>query len=260
MDLDNMMGLSFGIIGGMILLSLLPWWLVIGTIVGCTIPWYKRWRFKLLEPAEKKKFLDFSVCGYGKICDVEHMMYLGTLGDDDTIRWWYWRGGDGVSDYLVPQAIDNGEVYWDRKLKIENPKLLKHLHGFWDMGNEWPAYYKMINRQVEHIKKTHKEQKTKGRQVAERAALRKKLGDVEYEKLLKHPMSFDPEVVKAVASDLPRADYEPTRDVDGRVCATATISALDQTNAQLLDLQETVKELEQEIKGRCPTLDIKVNP
>ena len=250
MDLDNMMGLSLGIIGGMIFLSLLPWWLVIGTIVGCTIPWYKRWRFKLLEPAEKKKFLDFSVCGYGKICDVEHMMYLGTFGDDDTIRWWYWRGDDGVSDWLVPQAIDNGEVYWSRKLRIENPKLLQHLRGFWEMGNEWPAYYKMINRQVEHTKKAHKEQEKKHRkECAARANAN----------IIKYPTMFDPEVVKAVASDLPRADYA-SAELGPNLAATATISALDQTNTQLLDLQETVKELEEEIRGRCPTLDINVKP
>ena len=244
---------------GLALLLLTPWWLWLAVGIGCAIPWYKRWRFKLVEPADKMSFLAFSVCGYGRICDVEHMMYLGTLGDDDTIRWWYWRE-DGTKDYLVPQAVDNGEVYWDKKLRIENPRLLRHLHGFYEMGNEWPAYYKMINKQVERVKEQEKKHKTKGRQVAERAAMRKKMGDAAYENMIKHPFSFEPETIKAVESDLPRADYESMRDADGRLCATATISALDQTDAQLLDLQETVKELEQEIKGRCPTLDISVKP
>lgn len=246
MDLDNMMGLSFGIIGGMILLSLLPWWLVIGTIVGCTIPWYKRWRFKLLEPAEKKKFLRFS---YGTP-EIERMMYLGTFSDDETVRWWYWRDDD-MHDWLVPQAIDNGEVYIDRKLAIENPKLLKHLRGFWDMGNEWPAYYKMINRQVEHIKKKDHEQEARQRRA-------EKLAAKHATNMMKHPTSFNPEVIKAVESDLPRADYAMVKGGKGNAM-TATISALDQTDSQLLDLQETVKELEEEIRGRCPTLDIKVD-
>lgn len=240
---------------GLALLLLTPWWLWLAIGVGCAIPWYKRWRFKLVEPADKMSFLDFSVCGYGKICDVEHMMYLGTLGDDDTIRWWYWRGGDGVSDYLVPQAVDNGEVYWDKKLKIENPKLLRHLHGFYEMGNEWPAYYKMINKQVERVKEQERKNKTKGRQVAERAAMRKKMGDAAYENMIKHPFSFEPETIKAVESSLPRADYA-IEDPGTRYTITAAMAP----DTQLLDLQETVKELEEEIKGRCPTLDINVKP
>ena len=142
-DFDFPIGAVVGC--GLALLLLTPWWLWLAVGIGCAIPWYKRWRFKFVEPADKMRFLDFSVCGYGRIADVENMMYLGTFGDDDTIRWWYWRD-ESMRDWLVPQAIDNGEVYWSRKLKIENPKLLKHLRGFWEMGNEWPAYYKMINR------------------------------------------------------------------------------------------------------------------
>lgn len=236
---------------GLALLLLTPWWLWLAVGVGCAIPWYKRWRFKLVEPADKMSFLDFSVCGYGRICDIEHMMYLGTFGNDETIRWWYWRG-DGTQDYLVPQAVDNGEVYWDKKLRIENPKLLQHLHGFYEMGNEWPAYYKMINKQVEHIKK---QERKKGRQAAERAAMRKKMGDAAYENMIKHPTSFAPEVIKAVESDLPRADYA----IEDRGTKNAITAAMA-CDTQLLDLQETVKELEEEIKGRCPTLDIKVEP
>ena len=77
--------------------------------------------------------------------------------------------------------------------------------------------------------------------------------------IIEYPTAFDPEVVKAVASDLPRADYADA-ETGPNLAATATISALDQTNSQLLDLQETVKELEEEIRGRCPTLDINVEP
>jgi len=224
---------------GLALLLLTPWWLWLAIGVGCAIPWYKRWRFKLVEPADKMSFLDFSECGYGKICEVEHMMYLGTFGNDDTIRWWYWRG-DGTQDYLVPQAIDNGEIYWDKKLRIENPKLLQHLHGFYEMGNEWPAYYKMINRQVEHVKKQERKNKKKAQANSN---------------MIKHPFSFEPETIKAVESNLPRADYA-IEDPGTKYAITAAMSS----DAQLLDLQETVKELEQEIKGRCPTLDISVKP
>lgn len=232
---------------GLALLLLTPWWLWLAIGVGCVIPWYKRWRFKLVEPADKMSFLDFSTCGYGRICDVEHMMYLGTLGDDDTIRWWYWRE-DGTKDYLVPQAVDNGEVYWDKKLRIENPRLLRHLHGFYEMGNEWPAYYKMINKQVEHIKKRDHEQEARQRR-AEKHAARHAVN------MIKHPFSFEPETIKAVESDLPRADYA-IEDPGTKYAITAAMTS----DAQLLDLQETVKELEQEIKGRCPTLDISVKP
>ena len=227
-DESTVFNLMAGTMGACLLLMLVPWWLLLAMGVGCIFPWYKRWRFKWTKPAEVKRFIDFSNIGYGTIGEVEKMMFIG-MSKDETIRWWYWRGDDGVKDYLVPQAVDNGQIYWNRKLEIKNPVLLKHLHGFMEIGNEWPDYYRMINRQIEHVKKQEKKKKK------------------------------EVETVKAEPSHLPRADYADV-ETGPNLAATAAISAMDQTNAQLLDLQETVKELEKEIKGRCPTLDIRVEP
>ena len=236
-NIDTIIGLSSYIIGGCILLLLIPWWLLLAIGVGMVIPWYKRWRFKWIKPAEIKKFLDFSNIGYGTIGDVEKMMFIG-MSDEKDIRWWYWRGDDGVSDWLVPQAVDNGQIYWNKKLKITNPALLKHLHGFMEMGNEWPSYYKMINRQIKEIKKQEK----------------KKKGNAN---MIKHPCSFAPETIKAVSSDLPRADYATVEADDNNLqYATAAMAS----NADLLELQQAVKDLEEEIHGRCPVLEIDVKP
>ena len=238
MDGDTFVNMMFCIAGGLILLSLLPWWLLLAVGAGMVIPWYKRWRFKWIEPAEVKKFLDFSDIGYGTIGDVEKMMFIG-MSDDKSVRWWYWRGDDGVKDWLVPQAVDNGQIYWNKKLEIKNPVLLKHLHGFWDMGNEWPGYYKMINKQVEQIKKQEKKKKKANANI------------------VKHPTSFDPEVIKAVESDLPRADYAIV-DPDNNNLNTITAAMASQSD--LLELQQAVKELEEEIHGKCPTLEFDTKP
>lgn len=242
MNLDAMIGLSFGIVGGCVLLALVPWWLLLAVGIGIAPTWYKRWRFKWIEPAETKRFIDFSNIGYGTIGDIESMMFIG-MSEDKTIRWWYWRSDDGVKDYLVPQAVDDGAVYWNKKLEITNRTLIKHLHGFMDMGNEWPAFYKMTNKQIEHVRQMHKKQEKK-----------QKKGNAN---MIKHPCSFAPEDIKVVASDLPRADYADV-DLDKNNIHAATAAMA--SDAELLELQKAVKELEEEIHGRCPTLEINVNP
>ena len=166
-------------------------------------------------------------------------MYLGTT-EDGTIRWWF---GDG--DWIMPQAIDNGEFYWNKRVQVKNPVLLRHLKGFYEMGNEWPEYYKIISKKTP-TKKVYKRNKDKNNTWVDAA-------------MIKHPTSFDPAVIKAVESDLPRADYADAEPSE-KYAATATISAIDQNNTQLMDLQKAVEDLEKEIHGRCPTLEIGVSP
>lgn len=217
---------------GLAAILFLPWWLLLAIGAGLSIPWWKKWRFKNIAAADTRQFFEDN-----DITCRKPMMYLG-LSQEGTIRWWYMRDGSYRS-YAVPQAVDNGKVYWDKKVEIKNPMLIVHLNGFWAMGNEWPEYYKTITKR-EDKKKVYKKDKNKKTWVD--AAM------------IKHPTSFDPAVIKAVESDLQRADYADTDDVK-KYAATATISAIDENNAQLLELQKAVEDLEKEIHGRCPTLD-----
>ena len=60
-------------------------------------------------------------------------------------------------------------------------------------------------------------------------------------------MRKDPKVIKAVESELPRADYADVRPVE-KHAATATISAIDHCDTPLIDLAKTVED--QEIDGK----------
>lgn len=211
-----------------------PWILLAaGAVYGWK--WWKKWRFKDMSLAEKKTILDTRDWSYFNISK-KKLMYLGTT-KDGTIRWWF---GDG--DWIMPQAIDNGEFYWSKRVQVKNPVLLKHLKGFYEMGNEWPEYYKIVSKK-EPVKKVYKRSKDKNHTWVDAA-------------MVQHPTSFAPEAIKAVESDLQRADYADIESDVNKYAATATISAIDQNNAQLMDLQKAVEDLEKEIHGRCPVLEI----
>ena len=213
-------------------------WILLAAGMVCGWQWWKKWRFKNMSLAEKKTIFDTRGLSYFDI-DKKKLMYLGTT-EDGTIRWWF---GDG--DWIMPQAIDNGEFYWNKRVQVKNPVLLRHLKGFYEMGNEWPEYYKIISKKTP-TKKVYKRNKDKNNTWVDAA-------------MIKHPTSFDPAVIKAVESDLPRADYADAEPSE-KYAATATISAIDQNNTQLMDLQKAVEDLEKEIHGRCPTLEIGVSP
>lgn len=205
-------------------------WVLLAAGAVCGWKWWTKWRFKNMNLAEKKTILDTREWSY---VSKKKLMYLGTT-KDGTIRWWF---GDG--DWVMPQAIDNGKFYWNKRVKVRNSVLLKHLKGFYEMGNEWPEYYKIIS-QKEPTKKVYKRNKDKNRTWTDAA-------------MIKHPTSFDPKVIEAVESELPRADYADVRP-DEKHAATATISAIDNWETPLIDLAKTVEDLEKEVHGRCPTL------
>ena len=139
-----------GIIGmfvvGMVWLG--PWLLIGGATIGAILGW--RWwrnkgRFSELDLADQMTIIEWKklLPQWIKWFEIEKkyvhkkMLYMGD-SKDGTIRYWY---DDG---FYVPQAIDNGEFYWERKVWIENPTLREKLDGFQEMGNEWPAYYQEV--------------------------------------------------------------------------------------------------------------------
>ena len=214
--------------GGLVcIIAIFHPWILLATGAVCGWKWWKKWRFKNMNLAEKKTILDTRGWSYFDI-EKKKLMYIGTT-DNSTIRWWF---GDG--DWIIPQAIDNGEFYWSKRVQVKNPVLLRHLKGFYEMGNEWPEYYKIVSKK-EPVKKVYKRNKDKNHTWVDAAT------------------------IKATPSDLPRADYADAESSE-KYAATATISAIDQNNAQLMDLQKAVEDLEKEIHGKCPTLNFDVNP
>lgn len=211
------------IIGTAVGILILQPWLLLAAGAFCGWKWWKKWRFKDMNLAEKKTILDTRGWSYFDI-EKEKLMYLGTT-EDGTIRWWF-----GDDDWIMPQAIDNGEFYWSKRIQVKDPTLLRHLKGFYEMGNEWPEYYKIISKK-EPTKKVYKKSKDKNHTWVDAAN------------------------IKVVPSDLPRADYADAGSDVAKYAATATISAIDQNNAQLMDLAKTVEELEKEVHGRCPKID-----
>ena len=210
-------------------------WLLLAAGAFCGWKWWKKWRFKDMNLAEKKTILDTRGWSYLDI-EKKKLMYLGTT-ENGTIRWWF-----GDDDWIMPQAIDNGEFYWSKRIQVKDPVLSRHLKGFYEMGNEWPEYYKIVSKK-EPIKKVYKKSKDKHHTWVDAA-------------MVKHPCSFAPEAIKAVESDLPRADYADAGPDATKYAATATISALDKNETQLMDLMQTVKELEEEIHGKCPKIEV----
>ena len=205
-------------------------WILLATGAICGWKWWKKWRFKNMNLAEKKIILDTRGWSYLDI-EKKKLMYLGTT-EDGTIRWWFGNG-----DWIIPQAIDNGEFYWNKRVEIKNPVLLRHLKGFYEMGNEWPEYYKTVCKK-EPTKKVYKKSKDKNHTWVDAA-------------MIKHPTSFDPEVIKAVESDLPRADYTDAEP------ETKPATAAMASDAPLMELIKTVKDLETDATGSCPTIDFK---
>ncbi len=201
-------------------------WILLTTGAICGWKWWKKWRFKDMSLAEKKTILDTRGWSYFDI-EKKKLMYLGTT-EDGTIRWWF---GDG--DWIMPQAIDDGKFYWNKRVEVKDKILLKHLRGFYEMGNEWPEYYKLTAKKED--KKVYKRNKSKKSWV--NAAM------------IEHPCSFAPEVIKAVESDLPRADY-----TDGEPAAKPGTAAMA-SDAPLMELLETVKDLEKDVTGKCPTIN-----
>lgn len=224
---DDMEDFPFGvfIVASLVTLLLLPWWLWLGVGVGLSIPWWKKWRFKKMKLADQRTFFVDN-----EIFDKKAMMYLGTT-QEGTLRWWYMRDGSWRS-YMVPQAIDDGKVYWDKKVEIKNPMLIVHLNGFAAMGNEWPEYYKTTTTKMQKNKSKKKKPAANGN-------------------MIQHPTSFDPEVIKAVASKLPRADYVDAVNEQAKFAGTAAMAA----DRPLMELVQAVQDLEKDATGVCPTID-----
>lgn len=176
----------------------------------CGYNWYKRWRFRHIKKADKRTFIrpkewaDFEPGLY------KGMLYLGN-SQDGTIRYWYLDG------YFYPQAVDNGEMYWDRGKYIENENLRKKLNGFQEMGNEWPAYYHEVICADERRKKILEKQKKR------------------IEEMRQAPQN--------------------RKNKNWRYAATASSEFLNQHPDYLKDLNETVDELRKEIEGYCPTIN-----
>lgn len=212
---------------GLAFLLLTPWWLWVAIGVGLSIPWWKRWRFKNLKAADQRVFFVDN-----EIFDRKPLMYLGTT-QEGTIRWWYMRDGSWRS-YMVPQAIDDGKVYWDKKKEIKNPMLIVHLNGFAAMGNEWPEYYKTTMAKVQKNKSRNKKKKPAANA-----------------NMIQHPTSFDPEAIQAVASNLPRADYVDVVNEQAKFAGTAAMQA----DRPLMELVQAVQDLEKDATGVCPTID-----
>ena len=256
---DQLVAVGALSLGALLLVG--PWLftsLLIAAGVVCGRWWAKKGRFNGIKPAENKFFLDTR---YWKEMEIEGntLMYLGTT-EENTIRWWF-NGYDKV----FPQAIDDGTVYWDKYVEVKNPILLRHLKGFYEMGNEWPEYYKTV---VASREKKDKEVTSKKKRKNKREETTVVCRDGYAEEvpvvltyhgvpckpsaaMIKHPTSFAPETIKAVASDLPRADYT---DVQPEVKpATAAMAA----DAPLMELIQTVKDLETDATGSCPTIDFK---
>lgn len=214
------LGLGLTVVG---LLSIGPWifaggLLAVGIFGGRW--WAKKGRFKNLQLAQRKMFFDTR-----DLIDIESFsfMYLGTTAEG-TIRWWYTGG-----DYMIPQAIDNGEVYWEKRVEIRNATLLKHLRGFYEMGNEWPEYYKTVVAPQE--KPEQKKKKSRAERARELSMLRKG------------------KIIEAVPSDLPRADY-----TDGELDAKP-MTAAAAADRPMMELIQAVESLEKDVKGTCPTID-----
>lgn len=211
------LGLGLTVVG---LLSIGPWIFAGGLLAAGIFGgrwWTKKGRFKNLQLAQRKMFFDTR-----DLADVESFsfMYLGTTAEG-TIRWWYTGG-----DYMIPQAIDNGEVYWEKRVEIKNATLLKHLRGFYEMGNEWPEYYKTV------VAPQEKPEQKKKKSRAERAReLRKG------------------KIIEAVPSNLPRADY-----TDGELDAKP-MTAAAAADRPMMELIQAVESLEKDAKGACPTID-----
>lgn len=214
------LGLGLTVVG---LLSIGPWIFAGGLLAAGIFGgrwWTKKGRFKNLQLAQRKMFFDTR-----DLADVESFsfMYLGTTAEG-TIRWWYTGG-----DYMIPQAIDNGEVYWEKRVEIKNATLLKHLRGFYEMGNEWPEYYKTVIAPQE--KPEQKKKKSRAERAKELSALRKG------------------KIIEAVPSDLPRADY-----TDGELDAKP-MTAAAAADRPMMELIQAVESLEKDANGTCPTID-----
>ncbi len=218
------LGLGLTIVG---LLSIGPWLFAGGLLAAGIFGgrwWAKKGRFKNLQLAQRKMFFDTR-----DLIDIESFsfMYLGTTAEG-TIRWWYTGG-----DYMIPQAIDNGEVYWEKRVEIKNAILLKHLRGFYEMGNEWPEYYKTVIAPQEKPKDKKK---------------RRTRDEVAKEwRLMKHGKSI--ENIEAIPSNLPRADY-----TDGELDAKP-MTAAAAADRPMMELIQAVESLEKDVNGTCPTID-----
>ena len=194
-----------------------PWLLTAGLLAAAIVGgrWWKNiGRFRHLKLADRKHFIETTEF-LGGLFDFEwngvhhHMLYLGN-SQDGTIRYWY---DDG---YYYPQAVDNGEMYWDKCKAINDTNLRSKLDGFQEMGNEWPAYYN-------EVVMADKRKKALAQRVAQQ------------------------EEKQRAAS--------PSRKKGRKDAATATAAFLNEHPDYVKDLNETVEQLRKEIQGYCPTID-----
>ena len=220
------------VIGGAALLSLISPWLLVGAAGVIGYRWWSKWRYEDLRPAETRWLVDWTMLPTIDGCKY---MYLGTT-QEGTIRWWYYNG------YLYPQAVDNNQVYWDKRIHVEDEVLRKHLEGFFEMGNEWPEYYRTVvvpkdkSKRIEKMRQMNAARRKKYAAAKQQQNKKRKNGDI-----------------KVVPSSLPRADYaiDEARPAAQQGTGTAAWAA----DVPLMELVETVKELEKDATGSCPSID-----
>lgn len=240
MDDVGALVLTIGIAAGLWFIS--PW-LVVGAAGVIGYKWWNKWRYENLQPSEKQWLVDWRDI---PAIEGSKYMYLGTT-QEGTIRWWYYE------DYLYPQAVDNNEIYWDKRIHVQDEVLRKHLDGFYEMGNEWPEYYRtVVAKKEKKDKKVISKKKRKNKSGKTTVVCRDGYAEEipVTAAMVKHPTSFAPETIKAVESDMPRADYAigDTKHTEAKTAAWAA-------DVPLMELVETVKELEKDATGACPTIN-----
>jgi len=177
---DVAIRLGIGILTGCTLVALLylgPLFMIMTGAIGVTLGlqwWRAQGKFNNLKLADQRTIIEWKklLGEWIKWFEIERkyihakMLYLGDSADG-TIRYWYDSG------YYVPQAVDNGEFYWERKVWIENATLREKLNGFQEMGNEWPAYYQEVvlaNKRKKKIKEQEVKARKENRQINQKSA------------------------------------------------------------------------------------------
>ena len=177
---DVAIRLGIGMLTGCTLIALLylgPLIMIAAGAIGVTLGlrwWKAQGKFSNLKLADQRTVIEWKklLGEWIKWFEIEHkyihtkMLYLGNSADG-TIRYWYDSG------YYVPQAVDNGEFYWERKVWIENATLREKLNGFQEMGNEWPAYYQEVvlaNKRKKKIKEQEAKARKENRQINQKSA------------------------------------------------------------------------------------------
>ena len=187
-------------------------WLLIPAAGLFGYKWIKKWRYHFLQPVDKKLVFNWEwLEWYG-------LMFIG-YSADRTIRWWY----TGYNGTLIPQSVRTGKFYWNASEQIDDPELVRHLKGFYEMGLDWLSLCK-----TQSMKKKNKN-KSKKKVVEEIAAV---------------PEENAANPIDKAASAISQA--------------TAAMAQWAESS-ELEQLKATVDDLKKEIEGRCPTIKFDVD-